>query len=186
MTDINIVTNLLKDRKLTNIFVSGYLDKCKSTTYFHPMLRFLYLQFEDIILEVSSVDQYWNVEIAVVDHIKCKFEIDEDDEFCISSIYQMVVNYPDWENMFDELQVFAGDDSRLDKGVVRRVALRLKCRGSDNMTDTIFIDPQNTFGIKLGGEIELGNWKAENLLDNSGADGDASPGILREYRYPAT
>lgn len=79
------------NKAVKDVLVTGYLDTGDSFTLnscpvFHPMYDRLYFVFEDFISEFF-VDEKGIVCINTINKIECWFDIDEDDQFSVMSIF---------------------------------------------------------------------------------------------------
>lgn len=164
MSKITDIIEVFRSKRLSNLLVPGFVDEFGAVKRFHPMLENVYFEFDDQLLRCSSIDQYWNLQLELVKEISCEFEIDEDDEFCISSISELVLKYPYGQNYVIGLRVFLSEESRLDEGIVKCAGFEIQCPESERTgDDSIFLDPQNPFGIQIDKkDLEL-EWRRMNV-----------------------
>lgn len=170
MINIDCLVDALKNRRLTDVFVTGYIDEKEGVKHFHPMFEDVYFEFESVLLKVSSIDQYWNLKINLVNNIHGEIEIDEDDEFCVGSIRHLLLNNPDGDNYLMALTVFVDGESQLDGGIVKRAAFQIGNQMGNRPSGIVFIDPENPYGIQLGGQPELLAWRENNLGEDRCAE----------------
>lgn len=168
MRDFLDIEATLRHRKLTDMLVAGFVDETNSIRRFHPMFEDVYFDFDGLLLRASSVGQYSQLRLSLVDRIECNFDIEEDDEFCVCPL-DFVLKYPEGDYFLAEAKFFADPESTSRGTSLQSAALRFECRGVETLTETIFIDPAHIFGIKLGGEVELAamhpehRWRCETL-----------------------
>ena len=65
-------------KQLTDIYTVGFVYLFEEQREFTPDLRWIYLEFEDILLEFESIEQYSRLKIEKVSDIRYQFESDED------------------------------------------------------------------------------------------------------------
>lgn len=126
------------------------------------MMKDVYLEFGfgDKLLRCTSIE-WADLEMEIVNGITCNFDIDVDDEFCISSLYDLYCDQPPGNNFVTHLRIFTSQRSNLDAGVVTCMALRFERRNS------IFLDPLNTFGIRIATELQLNEWTSREAVSGS-------------------
>ena len=146
----------LRGKQLTDVLAAGYLDEQAGVRRFHPMFENLYLEFEDVLLKVSAVGQYWNVALQSVGSIECEFDLDEDDEFCTASIRHQALHDPDGSHYLASWRAFLRPD-----GGIARLVLYFDGGSPGTASELLFIDPENTHGLRLGGQCDLDRWLEE-------------------------
>jgi hypothetical protein len=168
MMDMAAVAARLSGRQLTEILVAGYIDGLGSTRRFHPMFDDMYFDFDGLLLRASATDQFWHIELDFVDRIECRFQIEEDDEFCVCPL-DFVLRHPAGPYHLKEIITFmaTGMDASPDKAIC--AALVLEFEGTEATTTTLFLDPRNDFGIHLGTEATLAEWRLANAMADSPA-----------------
>lgn len=178
MTDIDAIAARLLGRQLTDILVTGYIDGPEPTRRFHPMFDDVYFDFDGLLLRASATDQFWYVELDLVDQIECRFQIEEDDEFCVGPL-DFVLRHPAGPYHLRQIITFMapGMDASSRKAV--SAALVLEFGGTAAATDILFLDPRNDFGIQLGTHGMLAEWRRANAASGSPAVERVYPAVTR-------
>lgn len=78
-------------KQLTDIYTVGFVYLFEEQREFTPDLRWIYLEFEDKLLEFESIEQYSRLKIEEVSDIRYQFEPDEDMIKVKSSIIEFVL-----------------------------------------------------------------------------------------------
>lgn len=164
MIKIGTIINLLQSHSLTDMLIVGYIDSDSDNTIkrFNPIQEDIYLEFGHSLLRCSSVNQYDQLRMRVVDKIEFdfEFEIEEDDEFCVCSVGNMYLFDPYGKNQITSAQFLLDEEGNLDEGVV-------KCaKFSIGSKDYLFLDPTHTFGIQINGERSLIEWIEKKAYGN--------------------
>src|SRR5882724_10137048 len=84
----NRLKQLFATEKLTDVLVTGFIERGESPLTFHPMLRCLYIRFKSCYLRCESIN-LWFLKLAITKDITRHF--DENDEFCVASIRDVLV-----------------------------------------------------------------------------------------------
>jgi hypothetical protein len=161
VNSINQILNLFQSHSLTNILVLGYIDNDDKIKRFNIIEKDIYLEFGEALLLCSSVNQYDQLKMNVVDKIspELDFEIEEDDELCVCSLYNMYLFDPYGTNRITSAEFLLDKNSNLEQGLVKCLGLRI-----GESKDYLFIDPTHTFGIQVNGKRSIEEWieKAAN------------------------
>lgn len=163
MKDIEWLAGYLHGRTLTDIVVPGYIDTVDTVKRFHPMFDDIFFQFDGIILRASSIEQFWYLGLDLVDKIDYRFELEDDDEFGISSV-DFVLARPTGPNIVRQLIAFTAQDESVGYDRVVCAALELDHGDVNSAPDIVFLNPRNEFGIHLGTHDALENWRQENSV----------------------
>ncbi len=78
-------------KQLTDIYTVGFVYLFEEKREYTPDLRWIYFEFEDILLEFESIEQYSRLKIEKVSDIRYQFESDEDMIKVQSSIIEFVL-----------------------------------------------------------------------------------------------
>jgi hypothetical protein len=156
------VLELLEDEPLTDLLVEGFLDydPALKSRRFHVMLKDIYLEFGHSLLHCASVG-WSNLQLEVVDHITCDFDIDKNDEFCVGSLYDLYSRQYYKTSFVAKTRVFIDSATDINSGLLACVAFGYR-DGS-----YIFLNPLNTFGIHVGTEQHLNEWIRANMASGT-------------------
>jgi hypothetical protein len=158
MNKLEKIISLFENAPLTDIWLAGFLDEDeKPYKIFHAMQSTIYLEFGDIFLRCAEINQYDQLAMDIVTEITIDFDIDEDDEFCISSIIEPSVSYLHKDYYITNFRALIGETSNLKEGIVKYLELRF-----DN-GDTILLDPINLFGIRISSQLVLNDLRLSAL-----------------------
>ncbi|MEP7288502.1 MAG: hypothetical protein ABI947_22345 [Chloroflexota bacterium] len=162
MSLVNNILSTLQEKYLTDLLVEGFVDKTENPLKFHAMLSHWYLKFEDVYLRCTSIGQADRLRIEFIDQVTLSFDMDEDDQFCISSVYEMRLPYtgPSHTNYVAALKLFSESETYFQAGILKRAEFQLGIVG------TLFLEP-TIYGIYIGKEQDRDKWMQNNLDANS-------------------
>lgn len=139
-------------KKLTDIYTVGFVYLEQGQNEFTPDLRWLYFEFEDILVEFESFEQYSRLKIEEVADVRYLFEFDEDMIKIRSSIKDLILV-----------------SSILADNIVKSVELKdgteKNCAAAKILLENgeiIFIDPSFPYGIGVGGKEQEEYWNFVN------------------------
>ena len=139
-------------KKLTDIYTVGFIYLDEEQNEFTPDLRWLYFEFEDILVEFESFEQYSRLKVEEVTNIRYLFEDDEDMIKVRSSIKELVLV-----------------SSILAHNIVKSIELKdgteKNCAAAKIVLENgqiIFVDPSFPYGIGIGGKEQEEYWKFVN------------------------
>ena len=155
MNSISTILQTIKGKLLTAILVTGYIDRDNSYKQFHPMFDDIYFDFEGVLIRASATSQFWYIQLELVKHIEFRYKLEDGDELCVSPL-DFLLRVPSGNNYLKEIVVFS---DKTPEKFIQAIELRLECRSENVISDTIFLDPRNDFGIHLGKEPALAEWK---------------------------
>jgi len=145
MSDIQDVLLLIGNKLLTGVLVVGYLDPERRPPYkmFIPLLETMYLKFEDKLLKCSSINQYDQLKLDVVDEVAPgpDFFPEEYGELCVGSMSDFFTGNAYSGSRVDSFVAFLDYESKLELGIVRGAEFDLGQHG------LIFLDPIHVFGV---------------------------------------
>ena len=78
-------------KKLTDIYVVGFIYLEEKQSEFIPDLRWVYFEFEEMLVEFESFDQYNRLRMERVSDVQYRFETDEDMITVKSSVKDLVL-----------------------------------------------------------------------------------------------
>src|SRR5262245_14182427 len=157
MNNVNEVVRAMMGKKLVDVIVAGYVDHENGIARFHPLFDNVYFEFDDgPLVQLSSIDQFWNLRLKLVDEIRSEIAIDEDDEFCAGSIRHLTLRHPDADSVLRSLTLVV-DSS--DPGLATKCAVFEFHDPTGAAIDTVFVDPQHTYGLRFAGDAEWTEWR---------------------------
>ena len=137
--------------KLIDIYTVGFMY-LEEKTEFTPDLRWMYFEFEDILIEFESFEQYSRLRMEKVLDVRYCFEQDEDMIKVKSSVREFVLI-----------------SSLLANNIVKGIELidgtEEDCAAAKIVLEngqTIFIDPGFPYGIGVGGKEQEEYWHYAN------------------------
>lgn len=137
-------------KKLTDIYIVGFMYLEEGPNEFIPDLRWIYFEFEETLVEFESFNQFSRLRMEKVPDVRYRFEDDEDMIKVKSSVKELVLV-----------------SSILADSTVRDIELRdgteEDCAAAKIILEngqTIFIDPGFPYGIGVGGKEQEEYWIA--------------------------
>jgi len=164
MSEITDIFSLLESKPLTDILLTGFFiaeSDRPDCQRFVPNLTRIYLEFGDQFLLCTSINQYDQLKIEIAAKMTQDpiTEEETDFDFCICSVRELYLNNLYSENFVTGFFAFLDEGSDPDSGIVKSAEFRLGVHGS------IFLDPLNLFGIRIGTEQQRDEW-IENWASN--------------------
>lgn len=136
-------------KQLTDIYTVGFVYLFEEQREYTPDLRWIYFEFEDILLEFESIEQYSRLKIEKVSDIRYQFESDEDMIKVHSSIIEFVlVTSMLVNNTVKEIELQDGTEKN--------------CAAAKIILENgqiVFVDPSFVYGIGIGGKEQEEYWK---------------------------
>ncbi len=139
-------------KKLTDIYVVGFTYLEEGQNEFTPDLRWLYFEFEDILVEFESFEQYSRLRMEKVLDVRYRFEYDEDMIKVRSSIKEFVL-------------VSSIRTTNVVKSIELKDGTEKNCAAAKIVLENgqvIFIDPSFPYGIGVGGKEQEEYWHYNN------------------------
>lgn len=155
---IEKIKHLLKENRIKEIYLVGFIDEENGLLEFCPDLRFLYFEFADGFVECRSVEQYSRLQLKIVDSVRHDFEVDEDMFAATSRASELFLDNPDL--MTNEISSLIVYDLRESETEVNCLALEMQLKSGQ----FIFMDPAFLHGISAGSHNQKELWKM-NLLE---------------------
>lgn len=137
-------------RKLTDIVAEGFFEE-GTPGRFTPMFTALYLEFEDGLVLLESVEQYSRLIASVVDECRPRFAVDPDTKYGVCSLGSMLMVHPSDNCWIDRVEVY---HSAAPEEGQRVCALGLLLRTGQY----VFFDPTQLSGINVGGAEQRVYW----------------------------
>jgi hypothetical protein len=135
-------------KRLTDIYTVGFIYLEEEQSEYTPDLRWIYFEFEDILLEFESIEQYSRLSMEKVTEVRYQFECDEDMIKVKSSIIEFILV-----------------SSMLANNIVKDIELidgtQKNCAAAKIVLENgqiIFIDPSFLHGIGVGGKEQEEYW----------------------------
>jgi hypothetical protein len=145
-----------RDAPLTNILIAGFVDiDDDGHRAFHAMMDCVYIKIGSLQFSLCSSQQNSSLVVRSDAEIKCEFEIDEDDEFCVCSVMQLFLSAPYSDSRIQRFDWFRSASCEIP--VLTAMGLSLD-RG-----EYLFFDPMNYFGIQIGGVDRREVWLSQNV-----------------------
>lgn len=135
-------------KKLTDIYTVGFIYPEEGRGEFTTDLRWIYFEFEDILVEFESFEQYSRLRMEKVSDVRYQFEYDEDMIKVKSSVKELVLV-----------------SSILANNIVKDIELKdgteKNCAAAKIVLENgqiIFVDPGFPYGIGVGGKEQEQYW----------------------------
>jgi hypothetical protein len=148
----------LKNKNITDIVRVGFIDIEDNIAEMTIMNEYMFIEFDDIFLKLTSVEQYSRLKIELSDNLSFDFEIDEDMIKSKVSVDTIMLDDTMADNRIDFLELYTSstiDDNQL---ICDAISIHLVCN------QEIFIDPSFYFGLNVGGINQKKKW-FDNLID---------------------
>lgn len=148
----NEMLSLLIGKRLTDIYIIGFIYLEKGENDFIPDLRWMYFEFEDVLVEFESFDQYSRLKVERVSNVRYQFEYDEDMIKVKSSVKDLVlVSSILAGNIVKNIEIIDGTERNC---AAVKIVLETE--------QIIFIDPSFPYGIGVGGQKQEEYWYYAN------------------------
>lgn len=135
-------------KKITDIYIVGFVYLEEGQNEFTPDLRWMYFEFEDILIEFESFKQYSRLRMERVLDIRYRFEYDEDMIKVKSSVKELVlVSSILSDNIVKDIEFKDGTEKNC-------AAVKIILENGQ----IIFIDPSFPYGIGVGGKEQEEYW----------------------------
>ncbi len=129
-------------KKITDIYTVGFIYLEEGQNEFTPDLRWMYFEFEDILIEFESFKQYSRLKMEKVLDVRYRFECDEDMIKVKSSVKELVlVSSILADNIVKDIEFQDGTEKNC-------AAVKIVLENGQ----IIFIDPGFPYGIGVGGK----------------------------------
>ena len=141
----------LEGKNIEDIISIGFVDKEDGINVFYSDLRTLYFEFDDIYLKFESINQYSTLKVNLKEKVNFAYEIDEDMEYAMSSIIDIVLIGRNMKgNMLSKLVFYK---KYIEDNEIYCNACEIYLKNGQ----VIFLDPSFICGISIGG-IEKRNY----------------------------
>lgn len=139
------------NRKVKDIYVTGYSEKRNNCFYFSTMNWWFYIEFENNFLCIESAEVNGTLSFSDQNQIKCNFNIESEDVFTVTSISKAT---------FSEVLAF---DLFTGKNDSKNYALGVEFKDGKY----VFFNSLDWDGIKIGGKIEKDNFLKDDRFSFS-------------------
>ncbi|UXN05841.1 hypothetical protein [Bartonella sp. HY761] len=129
------ILNFIKRNGISKSFVTGFIDETDGVKKFHPYYYIFYIKSGNKLFKVSINEKDLSIVVAE-GKIECCFDIDEDDEFCFSSIH---------ENLFKCEDAVRVDDIYTKRERFEKLVIEYSY--GQNLKGILIADPLNFFGF---------------------------------------
>lgn len=137
------------NKKIEDIYVTGWTEIRENYSYFSTMDWWYYIQFQDLLLCISSDTTKGMMQFDIQKEIKCNFEIENDDKFTIMRVNNINQKHYDGWKIYG-LELFFGNYFPQEPA-----ALGFECKDFNGGFETdryIFFDVMTLDGIEVGDE----------------------------------
>jgi hypothetical protein len=160
------LVSLLEATPLTGIVAGAFIDNDDEPKQTRLLLQCIYLKFDNQLLRCSSVGQFDQLAFELVDGIdpaasSSEARLFEDYEFCLVPLTNLFVSEALSNHRVSGIRCFLDSRADADRGVVTVAAMFLESG------ETLFLDPRNTFGIRIGNRLDFDVWVRLNTNENS-------------------
>jgi hypothetical protein len=147
---------MLSAYPVVDIYVAGFLDAGSGTAAeilpdpsaawrkFHPMWGHVYIEVNNELFLLETIEQYSRLHLERVERIACRFELDPDDTFCFTSILRPVLQDGGDQARIVAVETFSPAAMDQDEHAV--VAMGLTSEDGEY----IFFDALDYHGIHVG------------------------------------
>jgi len=140
---------------IKDIRVPGFVSTEEDALRFYPHLESVYFWFDKGTLRFQSVQQYSKLQISIAPNVVYDFEIDEDDRYGWCSAMDFIVHEQGVAPKLTSLGCFLTGGADISAGLMDAVEICLS-EGT-----RLFLDPMNTFGVRLGNQNDRKEWEVE-------------------------
>lgn len=145
------LTTIFATKELSDIIIPGFVWDHRNVRTFTPVLKAIYLEFEDRLVLLQSIGRHWRLQMSLADQIECHFDLDPKDEFAVSSVLEVLGG--EGGCSVTRVQTWVSADCDAASGIVKGALFHLNASPCQ-----LFIDPLNIFGIRLTVPTDLDGW----------------------------
>lgn len=133
---------------LLDVLIGGYVES-RESRHFSPFYTRLYFFFEEGLFELRADG---HIEVRQIDSIEPWFEVEDEDEFCTSSVFNLLFKTD------QEIVIEAVDCHRRADAAPLLLGLDYRC---GEWRRRVHLDPLNFFGFSFfDGDMDA--WQADN------------------------
>lgn len=152
---MNKLMKLLEKEQLDDVLIQGYLESDELIPKFNAMLDKVHLVFGDEYIDIVNDTYNQSMSLELSDKIEAGFEVDEDDQFAISSYFSLLLVDTVSDIRISQIDIYK---SEVEDNYVKCQALNL-CFSNG---ESLFVDSSYYDGLKLGGESLKNRFNDEN------------------------
>ena len=155
-TEFDSVASLFQRDFISDVLVTGYVDRSEDLPQFRPVPDTVYLQLGHGFIRMDAIGQYDQLKLSRVDAIALEdVLVDEDDEPAVGSYGQLFLTFGSTEPRCTALRYWTDERSDPAAAVVKCLELEI------DEVDTVFVDPTWHFGIHLGTAERRRRWQRD-------------------------
>ena len=160
------LVSFLETASLTVIFAGAFIDDDDEPKQARLLLECVYLKFADRLLRCSSVGQFDQLAFELVSRIdpagsSSDARLFEDYEFCIVPLTNLFMSEALSSHRVMGIRCLFDARADAERAVVTVAAMFLE------NGETLFLDPRNTFGVRIGNKFDFDEWVRVNTDGNS-------------------
>ena len=146
------MTKKILGKKLIDIYLVGFVDIENGVAEFYPDYRWIYFEFENLIIEFEATIENGHLKILEVDELRYMFDMDEDMYKAKSSIAETILVSSFLQNNIVEKVEFG---NMIEKdGFIQCDFAEIHLKNNQ----VIFLDPTFHYGIGIGGKEQKEYW----------------------------
>jgi len=160
------LVRFLETTLLTGVFSGAFIDDDDEPKRARLLLDCIYLQFSNQLLRCSSIGQYDQLAFELVSDVDpaasaSDARLFEDYEFCLVPLTNLFVSEALSGHRVMAIRCLLDARADAERGVVTVAAIFLE------NGETLFLDPRNTFGVRIGNQLDFDEWVRLNAEGNS-------------------
>lgn len=142
----------LLNKRISDIIKIGFTTLENGYAHMSFLDRYLFIELDSVILKLTSVDQYSQLEFEITPEITFDIELDDDLTPGKASVATIILTDNMADNRIDTIELFYCGDKTDSKTTCHAISIYLAC-GQE-----IFIDPTYYFGLNIGGKEQKEKW----------------------------
>jgi hypothetical protein len=163
---MNELVSFLGTSSLTGVFAGAFIDDDDEPKQARLLLQCIYLKFADHLLRCSSIGQFDQLALELVSSVdpaasSSDARLFEDYQFCLVPLMNLFVSEALSSHPIIGIRCFVDTRADAERGIVSVAAMFLE------NGETLFLDPRNTFGVRIGNRRDLDELVRLNTEGNS-------------------
>jgi hypothetical protein len=150
----------VQNAQLADIVLVGFVDHSEQLAQFRALLDAVYVELQGIFLEIATIRDTGRARIDIVTEPRIRAELDDDMTPAISSVRQQVLRDPNARNVLRALRLWGVAETDAELSCA---ALSFELENGQS----VFLDPFNPFGIRIGGNEQNATWLASTATGGS-------------------
>jgi len=160
------LVRFLETASLTDIFTGAFIDDDDEPKQARLLLECVYLKFTDRLLRCSSIGQFDQLALELVSGVEpaassSDARLFEDYQFCTVPLTHLFVSEALASHRVMGIRCHLDARAVAERGIVTVAAIFLE------NGETLFLDPRNTFGVRIGNKRDHDEWLRLNTEGNS-------------------